>query len=72
MHRDIKPENILIRNSDGKTVLIDFGAVKETMGTVVTTSGKCNRSIVIGTPGFSLCYSAITGLVGSKEVVKTK
>lgn len=52
VHRDIKPDNILIRNFDGKPVLIDFGAVKETMGTVMTVSGNSNRSIVIGTPGF--------------------
>jgi len=32
IHRDIKPENIIIRKSDGLPVLIDFGAVKETMG----------------------------------------
>jgi serine/threonine protein kinase len=52
VHRDIKPENILIRHVDGQPVLIDFGAVKETMGTVVNTSGESTRSIVIGTPGF--------------------
>jgi serine/threonine protein kinase len=52
VHRDIKPENILIRHIDGQPVLIDFGAVKETMGTVVNTSGESTRSIVIGTPGF--------------------
>jgi serine/threonine-protein kinase len=52
VHRDIKPENILIRYSDGKPILIDFGAVKETIGTVMTTSGNSDRSIVIGTPGF--------------------
>lgn len=52
VHRDIKPENILIRHVDGKPVLIDFGAVKETMGTVMTTAGESSRSIVIGTPGF--------------------
>ncbi|KAB8319216.1 serine/threonine protein kinase [Tolypothrix campylonemoides VB511288] len=52
VHRDIKPDNIIIRNSDGKSILIDFGAVKETMGTVVTASGNSGTSIVIGTPGF--------------------
>lgn len=52
VHRDIKPDNILIRYSDGKPILIDFGAVKETVGTVVTPSGNSTRSIVIGTPGF--------------------
>ncbi len=29
LHRDIKPSNILIRRSDGKPVLIDFGAAKQ-------------------------------------------
>ncbi len=52
VHRDIKPDNIILRASDSKPVLIDFGAVKETMGTVVTLSGNRSHSIVIGTPGF--------------------
>jgi serine/threonine protein kinase, bacterial len=52
VHRDIKPENILIRSADGKPVLIDFGAVKETVGTLMSPSGHSARSIVIGTPGF--------------------
>ena len=52
VHRDIKPDNIILRNSDGKPTLIDFGAVKETMGTVLTSSGNSSQSIVIGTPGF--------------------
>jgi serine/threonine-protein kinase len=37
VHRDIKPENIILRALDGKPVLIDFGAVRETMGTIVTS-----------------------------------
>ncbi|MCP2727823.1 serine/threonine-protein kinase [Limnofasciculus baicalensis] len=52
VHRDIKPDNIIIRNADNQPVLIDFGAVKETMGTTVSSSGNSSRSIVIGTPGF--------------------
>ena len=52
VHRDIKPDNIILRQADGKPVLIDFGAVKETMGTIMTTSGHSTQSIVIGTPGF--------------------
>ena len=52
VHRDIKPENIMIRRSDNKPILIDFGAVKETMSTIVTASGNTAKSIVIGTPGF--------------------
>jgi serine/threonine protein kinase, bacterial len=52
VHRDIKPENIMLRKVNNKPVLIDFGAVKETMSTVVTTSANTEKSIVIGTPGF--------------------
>lgn len=52
VHRDIKPDNIILRQLDGKPVLIDFGAVKETMGTVVNSQGNSTSSIVIGTPGF--------------------
>ena len=52
VHRDIKPENIILRSSDHKPVLIDFGAVKEAMGTVVNSQGNTTSSIVIGTPGF--------------------
>ncbi|WP_017719908.1 serine/threonine-protein kinase [Kamptonema formosum] len=52
VHRDIKPDNIIVRRRDGVPVLIDFGAVKETMGTVVNSQGNATSSIVIGTPGF--------------------
>ena len=52
VHRDIKPDNIIIRSGDNQPVLIDFGAVKEAMGTVVNSQGNATNSIVIGTPGF--------------------
>jgi len=52
VHRDIKPDNIIIRDADKIPVLIDFGAVRETMGTVVNSQGHATSSIVIGTPGF--------------------
>lgn len=52
IHRDIKPENIIIRHSDGLPILIDFGAVKETMGTVALSSGSLVSSVVVGTKGF--------------------
>ncbi|MBW4494848.1 MAG: serine/threonine protein kinase [Oscillatoria princeps RMCB-10] len=52
VHRDIKPDNIILRQRDGLPVLIDFGAVKETMGTGINSTGNTASSIVIGTPGF--------------------
>ncbi|WP_341524967.1 protein kinase [Nostoc sp. UHCC 0302] len=52
IHRDIKPDNIILRHRDGKPVLIDFGAVRESMGTVMNSQGLPTSSIVIGTPGF--------------------
>ncbi len=58
VHRDIKPENILIDIND-QPVLIDFGAVKETLGTIMTPSGNATKSIVIGTPGFMATEQSI-------------
>jgi serine/threonine protein kinase/tetratricopeptide (TPR) repeat protein len=52
IHRDIKPDNIILRKSDQLPCLIDFGAVKELMSTVMSPSGAQESSIVIGTPGF--------------------
>ena len=52
VHRDIKPENIILRSSDNQPVLIDFGAVRETMAAQVDSRGGITSSIVIGTPGF--------------------
>jgi serine/threonine protein kinase, bacterial len=52
VHRDIKPDNIILRNRDNKPVLIDFGAVRESMTTVLNPQGNPTSSIVIGTPGF--------------------
>ncbi|MBD2309667.1 protein kinase [Chroococcidiopsis sp. FACHB-1243] len=52
IHRDLKPNNIIWRSRDSKPVLIDFGTIKEIMGTTVTASGRATSSIVVGTPGF--------------------
>jgi serine/threonine protein kinase, bacterial len=52
IHRDVKPENIIVRRSDQQPVLIDFGAVRETMGTGLNSQGHPTQSIVIGTPGY--------------------
>jgi serine/threonine protein kinase, bacterial len=51
IHRDIKPDNIILRS--GEPVLIDFGAVKETLNvSTIRSSSQQAHSIVIGTPGF--------------------
>ena len=54
VHRDIKPDNVILRRPDGKPVLIDFGAVKETMTTQLSVNGQDNpaHTIAIGTPGY--------------------
>ncbi|MCT7956825.1 protein kinase domain-containing protein [Laspinema palackyanum] len=60
VHRDIKPDNIMLRPSNPGSfspgedipVLIDFGAVKETMATAMSSSGGVTNSIAIGSPGF--------------------
>jgi serine/threonine protein kinase len=47
IHRDIKPDNIILRASDGKPVLIDFGIVKE-----VNNINGGNKTVPLGTPGY--------------------
>ncbi|MEO0768983.1 MAG: serine/threonine-protein kinase [Cyanobacteria bacterium J06649_4] len=52
VHRDIKPDNIILRAQDELPILIDFGAVKEAMTTVINPGQNSQHSIVVGTPGF--------------------
>ncbi|WP_396336448.1 WG repeat-containing protein [Fischerella sp. JS2] len=52
VHRDIKPQNLMRRRSDGKIVLIDFGAVKEIGSLAMNTQGQVRSTIAIGTPGY--------------------
>ena len=52
IHRDIKPDNIILRMNTQQPVLIDFGAVRETMTTVMDSQEIPKSSITIGTPGF--------------------
>jgi serine/threonine protein kinase, bacterial len=59
IHRDIKPDNIILRSLDSKPVLIDFGAVKETIRSVVNSAGYPTRSLVIGTPGYMPSEQAV-------------
>ncbi len=57
IHRDIKPSNIIRRTSDGKLVLIDFGAVKEKINTFRPNSQ--GKTVPIGTPGYVPSEQAI-------------
>ncbi len=68
IHRDIKPDNIIWQNSGNIPVLIDFGAVKESMGTVLNSQGKSSRSIVIGTSGFMPSEQAAGRPVYSSDI----
>ncbi|OWY68818.1 hypothetical protein B7486_24150 [cyanobacterium TDX16] len=52
IHRDIKPSNIMRRHSDGKLVIIDFGAVKQVSNQILTT-GQTNLTVSIGTLGYA-------------------
>ena len=59
IHRDIKPENIMLRESDGKPVLIDFGSIKEIVGSTLDSQGNPDNTIIIGTPGFMAAEQAV-------------
>ncbi len=48
IHRDLKPSNLRRRDSDGKIVLLDFGAVKE----IGSATDFSNTTQAIGTPGY--------------------
>ncbi|MGB3614748.1 MAG: protein kinase [Elainellaceae cyanobacterium] len=53
IHRDIKPANLIRRYSDGRVVLIDFGAVKRASTPFSETSeGHSAFTIAIGTAGY--------------------
>lgn len=52
IHRDLKPDNLILRRQDEVPVLIDFGAIKETMGTAVGSQGQVANTVIVGTPGY--------------------
>jgi len=52
IHRDIKPSNLMRRDSDGRIVLIDFGAVKQ-IGSQLKYSQGQPQTVPIGTPGYT-------------------
>jgi serine/threonine protein kinase len=79
IHRDLKPANLIRRASDGKIVLINFGAVREIsalgtqiqVSTIVSTPGYMPIEQVSGDPKFNsdvyalgvICIQAVTGIL---------
>ncbi|RAM51259.1 MAG: serine/threonine protein kinase [Hapalosiphonaceae cyanobacterium JJU2] len=68
IHRDIKPDNIILRITNNQPVLIDFGAVKETIRSIAATPGYLTQSLVIGTPGYMPSEQAIGRPVYSTDI----
>ncbi len=52
VHRDIAPDNIILRQQDGKPVLIDFGVVKE-LATRFQSPNLTPQNTTVGKPGFA-------------------
>ncbi|PSB30043.1 serine/threonine-protein kinase [Stenomitos frigidus] len=52
IHRDIAPDNIMLRQQDGKPVLIDFGVVKE-LATRFQSPTLTVQNTTVGKPGFA-------------------
>ena len=52
IHRDIKPSNRIRRRSDGKLVLIDFGAVKQIPNTLSDPDIQQTATVGVGTEGY--------------------
>ena len=79
IHRDIKPSNLIVRNSDGRVVLIDFGVIKEIasltastiMAPVETTQAYMPPEQIAGRPNgssdlYALGITAIQALTGKQ------
>ncbi len=68
IHRDVKPENIILRSPDQQPVLIDFGAVKQLLKTVVSSAGSITCSVVIGSGGFMPPEQAAQRVIYSSDL----
>ncbi|WP_375506752.1 protein kinase [uncultured Nostoc sp.] len=60
IHRDISPENIILRDSDAKPVLIDFGVVKE-LATRLRSPESAMPETSVGKLGYSPSEQMQTG-----------
>ncbi|MBP0013870.1 MAG: serine/threonine-protein kinase [Roseofilum sp. SBFL] len=62
IHRDLKPSNIIRRSLDNQLVLIDFGAVKQTLSELTPSMGKTSQtllSVIVGSPNYMPSEQAI-------------
>jgi serine/threonine-protein kinase len=60
IHRDIAPDNIILREQDGKPVLIDFGVVKE-LATRFQSADVLPQHTTVGKPGYAPIEQMQTG-----------
>ncbi len=68
IHRDIKPSNIIRRKKDDKCVLIDFGAVTDTMkpeggSTIIGTYGYMAPELFMGKPSVQSDYYSLGAVI---------
>jgi formylglycine-generating enzyme required for sulfatase activity/predicted Ser/Thr protein kinase len=63
IHRDIKPDNIIRRRSDGKPVIVDFGAAK-----FATTTSLAKAGTTIGTVGYVAPEQSLGKAVFSSDI----
>ncbi|WP_051023637.1 bifunctional serine/threonine-protein kinase/formylglycine-generating enzyme family protein [Synechococcus sp. PCC 7502] len=63
IHRDIKPDNIIRRRSDGKPVLVDFGAAKFATATSLAKVGT-----TIGTVGYASPEQSLGKAIFSSDI----
>jgi eukaryotic-like serine/threonine-protein kinase len=83
IHRDIKPSNLIRRDSDGKIVMVDFGAVKQTSNPNIHPQAHMPLTVAIGTYGYmpseqsqgqpKLCSDIYaTGIIGIQALTGLK
>jgi serine/threonine protein kinase len=63
IHRDIKPDNIIRRDSDGKLVLVDFGAAK-----YVASGGFARTGTTIGSAGYAAPEQTVGKAVFASDI----
>lgn len=61
VHRDIAPDNIMLRQQDGKPMLIDFGVVKELASRFQTMMTGVAEATTVGKPGYAPSEQMQTG-----------